>query len=196
MGNANIGKPWLFGSAVHPHGCGERFGGSILRNFGGGSSPRVWGTRWHHPRDHRSARFIPTGVGNANPFLCSAASWSVHPHGCGERINIAALSRIHVGSSPRVWGTRSVIMRRIVEGRFIPTGVGNAVTKDTSHKSISVHPHGCGERNPQALDLDPASGSSPRVWGTLLAEGLWPCRPRFIPTGVGNAPICGPLYKN
>ena len=70
--------------------------------------------------------------------------------------------------------------------RFIPTGVGNTKGDMRKCRISPVHPHGCGEH----LWFDPdhcrESGSSPRVWGTLLPRP-WPhAAPRFIPTGVGN----------
>ena len=54
-------------------------------------------------------------------------------------------------------------------------------------KSTPVHPHGYGEL--LVLDsvfLEPC-GSSPRVWGTLVAGHKLFGYTRFIPTGVGNS---------
>ncbi len=70
--------------------------------------------------------------------------------------------------------------------RFIPTGVGNTRSTTAFSTLIPVHPHGCGEH---MLSTGPAgieSGSSPRVWGTLIASRYGPLHRRFIPTGVGN----------
>ena len=50
---------------VHPHGCGERICGASDHSRVSGSSPRVWGTLYCCCPQHRSPRFIPTGVGNA-----------------------------------------------------------------------------------------------------------------------------------
>ena len=70
--------------------------------------------------------------------------------------------------------------------RFIPTGVGNTMRTRLGMVCLPVHPHGCGEHCIKAEAAQVGSGSSPRVWGTLLARPV--CVPswRFIPTGVGN----------
>ena len=51
---------------VHPHGCGERGNGVLLGQAASGSSPRVWGTLLRGAAARPAARFIPTGVGNAD----------------------------------------------------------------------------------------------------------------------------------
>ncbi len=90
------------------------------------------------------------------------------------------------GSSPRVWGTLTSATLAGESRRFIPTGVGNTRSTTAFSTLIPVHPHGCGEH---MLSTGPAgieSGSSPRVWGTLIASRYGPLHRRFIPTGVGN----------
>ena len=174
-----------------------------------GSSPRVWGTRLGGPRWTDENRFIPTGVGNAISCSPIQRPGTVHPHGCGERA--ICLDRISAapGSSPRVWGTRKGVTllprrptvhphgcgERLAGGalgpcadRFIPTGVGNAPTALSSKSHRAVHPHGCGERISAYCHIVVHAGSSPRVWGTLLAAAGASSVERFIPTGVGNAP--------
>ena len=94
----------------------------------------------------RCPRFIPTGVGNTWP----GRTWSCRS----------------CGSSPRVWGTLTVIWVRLLVKRFIPTGVGNTNRTRRLLLSSSVHPHGCGEHAGTKEDN--------RRYG------------RFIPTGVGN----------
>ena len=52
---------------------------------------------------------------------------------------------------------------------------------------MSVHPHGCGERQPVIIQEGRLVGSSPRLWGTLANRSQNPRKSRFIPTAVGNA---------
>ncbi len=74
--------------AVHPHGRGERMTeyGALGVYFG--SSPRTWGTLIGLRKVMKTARFIPTDVGNAFNLPSTQLNHPVHPHGRGERYTI------------------------------------------------------------------------------------------------------------
>ena len=131
-------------------------------------------------------RFIPTPVGNTSRNKICAYVITVHPHACGEHITWAAIVTIIFGSSPRLWGTLNDVAHDIEERRFIPTPVGNTIGSRPRAAPILVHPHACGEHSFMLLRIAPASGSSPRLWGTHFVGCR--CRKinRFIPTPVGN----------
>ena len=93
---------------------------------------------------------------------------------------------VTVGSSPRVWGTQQLLHIIYYASRFIPTGVGNTGGHRHRGGSCSVHPHGCGEHHFRQQLLAWPTGSSPRVWGTLITCQGRLEQVRFIPTGVGN----------
>ena len=105
VGNAKKVGVWISYHAVHPHGCGERTLHKLIQTQSAGSSPRVWGTLANHHDASINARFIPTGVGNATSALNPVRAYTVHPHGCGERVKADENDRTLTGSSPRVWGT-------------------------------------------------------------------------------------------
>ena len=107
VGNAACARYPALYKAVHPHGCGERrlFGWPISNMIG--SSPRLWGTRISRPLPSSRHRFIPAAVGNAYERVAESILTSVHPHGCGERPNQVSRKSVVLGSSPRLWGTRS-----------------------------------------------------------------------------------------
>ena len=110
--------------------------------------------------------------------------------------------RYKCGSSPRVWGTRSLSDRHATLYRFIPTGVGNANLKLPRFRYQPVHPHGCGERQALGVAVSATTGSSPRVWGTPRNRPPPGSPTRFIHTGVGNAPStrfrwpCGSVHPH
>ena len=187
VGNAGIVPAMTSICSVHPHGCGERINRWYEEQKSVGSSPRVWGTRHPGPAAEASHRFIPTGVGNATRPVGFFALLTVHPHGCGERQEHIWYSAFSSGSSPRVWGTLWIKRCFVIFSRFIPTGVGNASWRYGYPNCCAVHPHGCGERKKSSWCLFAVSGSSPRVWGTLLNVVVMFQAARFIPTGVGNA---------
>ena len=107
----------------------------------------MWGTLDATNSTGASDRFIPTGVGNARHKAPGRSLPSVHPHGCGERRTREVANSPQYGSSPRVWGTPLNFQRGIKSFRFIPTGVGNAMTVPALAVYVTVHPHGCGERS-------------------------------------------------
>ena len=110
---------------VHPHACGEHSLTMNSATSGGGSSPRMWGTRRQAWGSLNPDRFIPTHVGNT--YIDQ-----------GQSINL-------YGSSPRMWGTPVEFMRQMMNDRFIPTHVGNTSFAPGAGLPRSVHPHACGE---------------------------------------------------
>ena len=153
--------------SVHPHGCGERqkvaalftvknrfiptdVGNATISGLiactAAGSSPRMWGTHVRWSATHNKRRFIPTDVGNASTKPNWLSTCTVHPHGCGERYMRGSQWRVNAGSSPRMWGTLQTTDFWGAVSRFIPTDVGNAFSVKIKVKCVTVHPHGCGER--------------------------------------------------
>ena len=71
-------------------------------------------------------------------------------------------------------------------GRFTPTGVGKTRRLARSNPTSPVHPHGCGEDPPGAVNVPSCSGSPPRVWGRRYLKSEAEAAGRFTPTGVGK----------
>ena len=89
VGNGTASQGAKTGSAVHPHGCGER----VIRQHGStkktGSSPRVWGTAQSQSQWTHTNRFIPTGVGNGANHFIGQDEGAVHPHPlCQDRCRL------------------------------------------------------------------------------------------------------------
>ncbi len=103
---------------------------------------------------------------------------------CIYRI-LAARAYFH-GSSPRMWGTHRLQQHADAVLRFIPTHVGNTLRCSGRSAPSPVHPHACGEHGVADMGTFIPGGSSPRMWGTLLAGAEAADLERFIPTHVGN----------
>ncbi len=159
-------RRWAIRS-VHPRGCGERSHRLACNIHQVGSSPRVRGTPGQAAPQELLHRFIPAGAGNAPARWGWSSCRTVHPRGCGERHLRRLVEHHHVGSSPRVRGTRLDRLGRGVGVRFIPAGAGNAHRSVRPTRVSAVHPRGCGERNSRCWNLYAVAGSSPRVRGTL-----------------------------
>jgi len=77
--------------------------------------------------------------------------------------------------------------RRAVDGRFIPTCMGNSSPVVTMTRWVPVHPHVHGELGVPIGNYLSQYGSSPRAWGTLEQFADRDDRARFIPTCMGNS---------
>ena len=174
---------------VHPHACGEYLNSSRRRCLAFGSSPRVWGILLNLAPIPLPLRFIPTRVGNTGPDGTDASEVPVHPHACGEYCRLILESMCHPGSSPRVWGIRSMTERGLCYGRFIPTRVGNTSLLLFCIRDTTVHPHACGEYSHVEELGEFETGSSPRVWGIQSCPITTFPICRFIPTRVGNTDV-------
>ena len=172
---------------VHPHARGEQSTPFDTENPGAGSSPRTWGTVDRDRLNSLRKRFIPTHVGNRVLMRSHVCCRAVHPHARGEQRCQAVASVGGVGSSPRTWGTVDGIEIAGKRARFIPTHVGNSPPKHPASILMPVHPHARGEQHDAPLLRLQQAGSSPRTWGTGLAELGQMAVQRFIPTHVGNS---------
>ena len=206
VGNTSSGVGNCRCPGAHPHGRGEHGTSSTYSPLESGSSPRVWGTRptffWDVPTMGSSPRvwgthrgfyrfgryrgLILTGVGNTTRGSSNRSPDSAHPHGCGEHLSCSTVENFHLGSSPRVWGTRIAFDDGDVLPRLIPTGVGNTTGPTCPRLSFPAHPHGCGEHEGYNQRPLRSAGSSPRVWGTPTFQRVDRVHVGLIPTGVGN----------
>ena len=192
VGNTKAKLCAMHSKPVHPHASGEHIVTSAAMSSYAGSSPREWGT--HRPNDipRMPIRFIPTRVGNTTSRCGVALSTTVHPHASGEHETKSQSAEKNAGSSPREWGTRTECHRENRSVRFIPTRVGNTITRRGKRQGVPVHPHASGEHPMIFVRLTNSVGSSPREWGTL--QDFWPANRdrRFIPTRVGNTRAIAP----
>ena len=131
--------------SVHPHERGELTEIGPALTAGDGSSPRAWGTHRGLSTCSPACRFIPTSVGNSKKGLVVFKGLPVHPHERGELLEVDHPLWRYDGSSPRAWGTPTVLYPHWLFLRFIPTSVGNSCTARYRGRWISVHPHERGE---------------------------------------------------
>ena len=186
VGNTPSGRQEWQPCSVHPHACGEYRRAVTCSVVTSGSSPRVWGIRHAAKPCRRTARFIPTRVGNTSVTAVCPLLITVHPHACGEYVTRVPGFREEDGSSPRVWGIHSSPRLPGLNARFIPTRVGNTHFRGRKYRPSAVHPHACGEYLPCPAGTPLRCGSSPRVWGIRRPSRRRCPATRFIPTRVGN----------
>ncbi len=171
---------------VHPHVCGDSAINHAVIRSKFNSSPRVWGQCTIVMLWIVNGRFIPTCVGTVIKTAATSKIHSVHPHVCGDSATATIRSSNFKGSSPRVWGQFFANSVGFSNSRFIPTCVGTVVYIASNPRSTKVHPHVCGDSRLLSISLHSSFGSSPRVWGQLLARLIRRIGLRFIPTCVGT----------
>ena len=164
----NTLKPWLKSrvATVHPRVCGEHLHRLLVFPESRGSSPRMWGTPETIEADVSEPWFIPAYVGNTASRQPGPSGPTVHPRVCGEHF----LRSRMILSQPR----------------FIPAYVGNTMVCRLPPIMAAVHPRVCGEHQTLAAVTLPATGSSPRMWGTPGRHRPRYSARRFIPAYVGN----------
>ena len=90
------------------------------------------------------------------------------------------------GSSPRVRGTVVSGESPPEKKRFIPACAGNSAPRSVLPRQPPVHPRVCGEQCSTVCFAASASGSSPRVRGTVVESSPSRGVGRFIPACAGN----------
>ncbi len=115
-----------------------------------------------------------------------ATTTTVHPHACGENLNVLRMQAVKRGSPPRVWGKLAIASGNVPLSRFTPTRVGKTSTRREVIRPATVHPHACGENCCAVGLLREYCGSPPRVWGKLAPSRPYVAVVRFTPTRVGK----------
>ena len=151
-----------------------------------GSSPRLRGTRFQPAGPRHIRRFIPAPAGNTAGGAATRTKLSVHPRACGEHLDDREVWRLGVGSSPRLRGTPLRCCPGPIQQRFIPAPAGNTMLTRSTRRSTAVHPRACGEHQHGTSIPASASGSSPRLRGTLRDRHHDRPDQRFIPAPAGN----------
>ena len=129
---------------------------------------------------------IPTYAGNTHVPFRRSTRQRAHPHVCGEHEELAVHCLVEPGSSPRMRGTRLVLLRRGIAVGLIPTYAGNTTFCLCAVHCRWAHPHVCGEHMRRTCIVPCITGSSPRMRGTrrsfLFSVGVG----GLIPTYAGN----------
>ncbi len=131
-------------------------------------------------------RIIPTRVGTRTKPCHEEPESRDHPHACGDKKAFHLQFVWHRGSSPRVWGQEIGVIAINARQRIIPTRVGTRLSPRGLSLTARDHPHACGDKiTGSGVMLSPI-GSSPRVWGQGIYNGLMKPYERIIPTRVGT----------
>ena len=151
----------------HPRVCGEHKRPNYPLRRVKGSSPRMRGTPWSCRGRRIAGGIIPAYAGNTMAAIISSNRCRDHPRVCGEHKPLELSRFAQSGSSPRMRGTLADCDISGFVWGIIPAYAGN--TKDSIYRRIVPrdHPRVCGEHLVRCCSSPVASGSSPRMRGTL-----------------------------
>ena len=165
-GTRAAANDWREVERDHPRVCGEHAGKGLTLDNYTGSSPRVRGTLGLEVRDGPVLGIIPACAGNTSTASRPSRSTWDHPRVCGEHPLRPKAPTGSTGSSPRVRGTRSQVLRvRELRG-IIPACAGNTQVAYGRIPNTRDHPRVCGEHDILVNRIGLMLGSSPRVRGT------------------------------
>ena len=156
-----------------------------------GSPPRVRGTGLLLRLRSRPHRITPAGAGNRQELTETRTRLRDHPRGCGEQLLSCTVLSMWNGSPPRVRGTVKAMAVIYATLRITPAGAGNSLYPLFSCMPSWDHPRGCGEQEDLEAIKAYASGSPPRVRGTVSALFSPMAESGITPAGAGNSePFC------
>ena len=185
-GNTRRGRCSRWRAWDHPHVCGEHRFSRRSNVSHMGSSPRVRGTLLMDAESADAPGIIPACAGNTTSRTRPAERAKDHPRVCGEHLRLPPMLAKIWGSSPRVRGTPVKWVNEFVERGIIPACAGNTFQSRARRSCLRDHPRVCGEHFAMYQLGGWLSGSSPRVRGTLLADGERIGVHGIIPACAGN----------
>ena len=130
-------------------------------------------------------RIIPAYAGNTRACAMSESCSRDHPRVCGEHICRDVAGFAHMGSSPRMRGTRMSDNVESWRMGIIPAYAGNTFGVSCGIARARDHPRVCGEHMSVVVSTFISKGSSPRMRGTLH-----PCLQHAIHTW-DHPRVCG-----
>ena len=112
-----------------------------------GSSPRMRGARCGGRDRVAVCRIIPADAGSTRVRLSCPGGCRDHPRGCGEHMAWMSISRMILGSSPRMRGAPVQPASGVGAGGIIPADAGSTSPSTSGPFRKWDHPRGCGEHD-------------------------------------------------
>ena len=147
------------------------------------------GTRRHRETVRPRPRIIPAHAGNTPQLVGERCPAQDHPRACGEHGLDEAVTGLQTGSAPRMRGTRSWCRTSDVRRGIIPAHAGNTILRLRLGTCAGDHPRACGEHTRFVVKSKVATGSSPRMRGTLSAFTCHGVHKGIIPAHAGNTVV-------
>ena len=151
-----------------------------------GSSPRMRGARGAGPPHRVRGGIIPAYAGSTPTTWPWATRWRDHPRVCGEHSATLLPMLLIVGSSPRMRGAPSTLLRGSAALGIIPAYAGSTGNTVVQGYIDGDHPRVCGEHRSLSARPTDTWGSSPRMRGALVLHPPAPALRGIIPAYAGS----------
>ena len=150
-GKTERSKTRLTQDGAHPRVCGENTMSVFDEARELGSSPRVRGKRVSKGVHGHLDGLIPACAGKTVRHALKLMQHPAHPRVCGENVKSAYEWVKNLGSSPRVRGKLTRVLRHCGAGRLIPACAGKTRPSRRATRPTGAHPRVCGENFPFPL---------------------------------------------
>ena len=137
----------------------------------------------------QSGGIIPAHAGNTSVVRFTASTDWDHPRACGEHLTSAWVLPLSPGSSPRMRGTHTRLVKAGRKTGIIPAHAGNTWHTGPLVYASGDHPRACGEHNRRRNIAVNRLGSSPRMRGTLPGKSTGLQTSGIIPAHAGNTHV-------
>ena len=126
-------------------------------------------------------------MGTSNAESGEISEVGDHPHAYGDKKLFPKLVKKVLGSSPRVWGQEKAPPVDEGDMRIIPTRMGTSMLISGKASLTEDHPHAYGDKFSPNFHKTITQGSSPRVWGQVVAIRHSRESTGIIPTRMGTS---------
>ena len=167
--------------------CGEQSVTASAAATMPGSSPRVRGAGEEGRDQLGEVGIIPACAGSSSNTPWMTRIGRDHPRVCGEQMACSYSTADRTGSSPRVRGAGQPHGRMARYQGIIPACAGSSPSASRTSARGRDHPRVCGEQWRRLRARVLAEGSSPRVRGAAMCDGIHLVRQGIIPACAGSS---------
>ena len=153
----------------HPRACGAHLYNLLAHCSAMGSSPRMRGSHASSSAHLTATRIIPAHAGLTQVRKVERTLEWDHPRACGAHLELGAMRSRRWGSSPRMRGSQNGGGGGGYPNGIIPAHAGLTVIILDFYVHHWDHPRACGAHSLISGIIVLATGSSPRMRGSLLS---------------------------
>ena len=171
----------------HPRPCGEKFSFLKSVDFIRGSPPPMRGKERVAMCHDTIGRITPAHAGKSLFYQAARKLCKDHPRPCGEKWPLLGVYHISAGSPPPMRGKDMLEYAADILNGITPAHAGKRCVCSRHFAPREDHPRPCGEKDRDADDYKPQSGSPPPMRGKVYMKRRLKCYARITPAHAGKS---------